>query len=198
MSGAARAVAMALCAALVASCAGPVAVPDARTPAVAHGGGPEAARAPAPRLQVPELPRESRIHVPEGVQMALRLHASGAQIFRCEARGEGAAWVFRLPEADLADEAGQVLVRHGANYSFEHVDGSRVLGSIAAHDPAPDANDVAWLLLSTRSFGKGALEGVRWIQRIETQGGMPPPACDAAQAGQVLRVPFQAVFVFYR
>jgi len=135
---------------------------------------------------------------PEGKTAVLRLHGQGAQIFRCEAQPNGRHWVYRLPEADLADSAGTVIVRHGANLSFEHVDGSRLLGEIADHVPSPVENALPWLLLNTRSYGKGALAGMTQVQRIDTVGGMPPANCDGAQLGQVLRVPFSADFVFFR
>jgi hypothetical protein len=135
---------------------------------------------------------------PEGKAEVLRLHGQGAQIFRCEAQPTGRHWVYRLPEADLADNAGTVFARHGANLSFEHVDGSRLLGEIADHVPSPVDNALPWLLINTRAYGKGALAGITQVQRIDTVGGMPPAGCDGAQLGQVLRVPFSADFVFFR
>ena len=157
---------------------------------------------PPPRSEAAPGPLYSLFHralpAPEGKAAVLRLHGQGAQIFRCEAQPGGQRWVYRLPEAELADAAGTVIVRHGANLSFEHVDGSRLLGEIADHVPSPVENALPWLLLNTRSYGKGALAGVTQVQRIDTVGGMPPPNCDSAQPGQVLRVPFTADFVFYR
>ena len=52
--------------------------------------------------------------------------------------------------------------------------------------------------MTTRSFGKGALDGVTHVQRVNTNGGMPPTSCDSAQAGRVLRVDFTSDFLFYR
>jgi len=135
---------------------------------------------------------------PQGRSEVLRLHGQGAQIFRCDLTDGGPRWVYRQPEAELSGADGKLLVRHGANLSFEHVDGSRLIGEIIDHVPAPDDNALPWILVSTRSFGSGALSGVTHVQRIDTAGGMPPPQCTAAQAGQVLRVPFSADFVFFR
>jgi len=138
------------------------------------------------------------LNAPEGKTVVLRLHGRGAQIFRCEMQTDGARWVFRLPEAELVDDSGALVVRHGANWSFEHLDGSRLVSEIVDHVPAPDGNALQWLLFSTRSYGSGALTGVSHVQRIQTSGGMPPPVCDAAQVNQVLRVPFSAEFLFLR
>jgi hypothetical protein len=151
-----------------------------------------------PAVASPELGFFSKIKVPNDREPVLKLAARGAQVFRCEKRDTQGAWVFRQPDGELLDSAGKVVGRHGANFSFEHVDGSRLLSTIAAHDDAPRPADLRWLLMTTRSFGKGAFEGVTHVQRVNTSGGMPPPTCDLAHAGRVLRVDFTADFVFYR
>ena len=184
--------------AIVAGCA-TTSAPAPSAPVAAGAERPAAHSAetatPAPPAQ-PAL--RTSIEPPEGVLAVLRLRGRGNQIFRCEARAGAFAWVFRLPEAELADDQGRVIVHHGANYTFEHVDGSRVVGTIVGYERAAARNAITSVLLSARAFGKGALGEVSWIQRIDTQGGMPPPACDALQEGKVLRVPFSATFVFYR
>jgi len=146
----------------------------------------------------PSLGLFSRIKVPDDREPVLKLAARGAQVFRCEKRDGQGAWVFRQPDAELLDAAGKVVGRHGANFSFEHVDGSRLVATIAAHDEAPKPTDLRWLLMTTRSFGKGAFEGVTHVQRINTAGGMPPASCDAAHAGRILRIDFTSDFLFYR
>jgi hypothetical protein len=154
-------------------------------------GAPEGS--PAPRLGF-----FSRIKAPETVQPVLQLAAAGVQIFRCEKRDDSFVWVFRQPEADLADATGRVVARHGANFSFEHVDGSRLVGTVLGFDEPPQPGNLRWLLLATRSFGEGAFAGVTHVQRVNTSGGMPPSRCDPAQSNRLLRVNFTADFVFYR
>ena len=149
-------------------------------------------------VATPNLGLFSSIKVPGDREPVLRLAARGVQVFRCEKRDGGGTWVFRQPDAELLDAAGKVVGRHGANFSFEHVDGSRLVATIAAHDEAPRPTDLRWLLMTTRSFGKGAFEGVTDVQRVNTSGGMPPASCDAAHAGRVLRVDFTSDFLFYR
>jgi hypothetical protein len=147
----------------------------------------------------PALGWTSRIKVPDGHVPVLQLTARGVQVFRCEQRnGKEWGWWFRQPEALLSDARGQPAGRHGADFSFEHVDGSRLVGTVLASDAAPQDGDLRWLLLSTRSYGAGALAGVTHVQRINTRGGVPPLLCEARQAGQLLRVDFSADFVFYR
>jgi len=168
---------------LLAACATPPPAPDS-------GAGRPA--------QPPALGWLSRIKVPDGNDPALKLAARGVQIFRCERVGDAYEWRFRQPEAELFDAEGQSVGRHGANFSFEHRDGSRLLGTVVAHDRAAAADALPWLLLSAKSFGKGSLGGVSYIQRVNTRGGMPPPSCDPGQASRLLRVDFSADFVFYR
>jgi hypothetical protein len=178
--------AAALCAALALSACETLTLPSSPQGGGARGG-----------LAAPSLGLFSRIKVPDDREPVLKLAARGAQVFRCELRDGRGAWVFRQPDAELADAAGKVVGRHGANFSFEHVDGSRLVATIAAHDEAPRPTDLRWLLMTTRSFGKGAFEGVTHVQRINTAGGMPPASCDAVHAGRVLRVDFTSDFLFY-
>lgn len=151
-----------------------------------------------PRPQAPSLGFFSRITVPAGNEPTLKLAARGVQIFRCERHGGTLEWRFRLPEAELFDEQGQPVGRHGAHFSFEHRDGSRLLGAVVAHDKADSADALPWLLFSAKSFGNGEFSGVTYVQRVNTRGGMPPRSCAASQLNQLLRVDFSADFVFYR
>jgi hypothetical protein len=151
-----------------------------------------------PAIASPELGFFSKIKVPSDREPVLKLAGRGAQVFRCEKHDGQGVWAFRQPDGELLDGAGKVVGRHGANFSFEHIDGSRLVSTIAAYDDAPKPTDLRWLLMTTRSFGKGAFEGVTHVQRVNTSGGMPPAACDLAHAGRVLRVDFTADFVFYR
>jgi len=163
-------------------------------------GGPAATPPPgkATVVTAPSLGFFSKINVPSDREPVLQLSARGVQIFRCERQGKELTWVFRQPEAELLDASGKSVGRHGASFSFEHVDGSRLLSTVAAYDDASRPTDLRWLLLTTRSFGKGVFEGVTHVQRVNTAGGMPPARCETSQLGQLLRVDFKADFVFYR
>ena len=155
--------------------------------------------APAPGAPAaPALGFFSRISVPSGHEPVLRLTGNGAQIFRCEAIEGEYLWRFRQPEAELTDDKGQLIARHGANFSFEHRDGSRLVATIVAHDDAPRREDLRWVLMSTKAFGKGALAQIAYVQRVNTRGGMPPASCQAADVSRLLRVNFTSDFVFYR
>ena len=162
------------------------------------GSSPAGGSSSSPPLPSPSLGFFSKIKAPANHEPALQLASRGVQIFRCEKRDTGSIWAFRQPQAELLDANGKVVGRHGANFSFEHDDGSRLVSSVAAYDEAPKPTDLRWLLLTTRSFGKGALENVSHVQRVDTSGGMPPARCESAQLNQLLRVDFTSNFIFYR
>lgn len=165
-------------------------------------GAPSAPSLPsAPAASPPSAPSLgffSRIKVPNGHEPVLRLRGNGVQIFRCEAVDGEHLWRFRQPEADLIDDAGQVAARHGANFTFEHRDTSRLVTAIVAHDDAPKRDDLRWVLFTARPYGRGVFGNISYVQRVNTTGGMPPPNCQSAEAGRLLRVNFSAEFVFYR
>jgi hypothetical protein len=184
--------ALALAVVLLAACQTTPLPPAPSAPLPARPG------VPGPPAEAPALGWFSKIKAPEDQQPVLRYAARGVQVFRCEQRNGAWGWWFRLPEAELTDATGAVVARHGADYSFEHADGSRLLGKIVASDSAPRAEDLRWLLLSTRSFGQGTFTGLSYVQRVNTAGGIPPASCEPKQANQLLRVDFSAEFVFYR
>ncbi len=180
-----------LCATLLTACASP----GSTFPPAAGSGSTTPGSTP---VATPSLGFFSKIKAPSTHQPTLQLASRGVQIFRCEKRDTGAVWVFRQPQADLLDSSGKAVGKHGANFSFEHDDGSRLVSTITAYDEASKPTDLRWLLLTTRSFGKGALENVSHVQRVNTHGGMPPARCEASQLNQLLRVDFTSDFVFYR
>jgi len=162
------------------------------------GSGSSATPEKASAAKAPSLGLFSSIKAPSDREPVLQLSAQGVQVFRCEKRDGAFVWTFRQPDAQLLDAYGKAVGRHGANFSFEHADGSRLVATISAYDDAPNSADLRWLLLSTRSFGKGTFEGVTHVQRVNTRGGMPPERCDSGHIDQLLRVEFSADFIFYR
>ncbi len=68
-----------------------------------------------------------------------------------------------------------------------------------ANSPSPDADSIPWLLVNIVSHeSTGVLSRATSIQRLNTKGGKAPATgCDAAHAGQELRVPYSADYFFY-
>ena len=147
----------------------------------------------------PKIPDE--LKVPAGEKLVLKAHATGFQIYTCKAAGDRAAqWELKGPEADLHDRKGAVIGHHFAGPTWKHKDGSQVMGKASAHVDSPDADSIAWLLVSaTGHTGEGVLAKVSSIQRINTKGGKAPAAaeCTAANNGAESRSSYSADYYFY-
>ena len=132
-------------------------------------------------------------------QLVVRAHAKGDQIYSCKVDGAQAGWTLKAPEAQLFDKDGKAFGKHFAGPSWEASDGSRVVGKAAANVASPDAESIPWLLVKVVSHaGDGVLARVTSIQRINTKGGKAPASgCDAVHAGQEVRVPYSADYLFF-
>ena len=123
--------------------------------------------------------------------------AKGVQVYVCSRHGDVSEWVFKAPEATLADAHGAVFARHYAGPTWEATDGSKIVGKMIQSVPSPTVGAIPWLLLSTTASGTGVLSGARYVQRIKTVGGVgatgPCPDLGAEQ-----RVPYTAEYVIYR
>jgi hypothetical protein len=137
--------------------------------------------------------------VPAGNDLAFALDAEGVQVYACAASAASFGWAFQAPEARLSEESGPGAGTHYAGPTWESTDGSRVVGA-KVEAATPDAAAIPWLLLRAASHaGSGRMEQVTFVQRVRTWGGNAPNrGCDATHAGAVARVPYRAVYCFYR
>jgi len=140
-----------------------------------------------------------QLQPPSGEQLLLQVHAMGSQVYSCKADGSQYAWTLKAPDAALFDKDGKPFGSHFAGPSWEANDGSRVTGKAVANAPSPDPDSIPWLLVNIVSHdGNGVLSRATSIQRLNTKGGKAPASgCDAAHAGQELRVPYTADYLFY-
>ena len=147
----------------------------------------------------PSLP-EGLDPVPAGHKLFLVGHASGVQIYRCDA---GATWTLVAPRANLYDNSGNLVVTHFAGPTWQARDGSSVKAA-RADGVTVDPNDIPWLLLATTSATAGPdgdrLAGTTYIQRLATDGGVAPPPnqCDADTVGEVVEIPYTADYYFWK
>ena len=132
-----------------------------------------------------------------GETIVLTLHAEGAQVYECKAGADGKlSWAFREPIATLLLD-GKTVGRHYAGPSWEHIDGSAVVGKAVGNAPGATAKDIPWLKLEVTSHrGSGILSAVTTVQRINTQGGKLEGPCDGA--GKFQNAPYSADYVFLR
>jgi hypothetical protein len=140
---------------------------------------------------------------PAGQILALAARATGVQIYECKAAKDNPAqfsWTLKAPEADLNDLSGKPVGKHYAGPTWEASDGSKVMGEVVAKRDAPDATAIPWLLLRAKSTsGSGIFSAIASVQRLQTSGGSAPAnGCDSSQSGKESRVPYSAVYRFYK
>jgi hypothetical protein len=147
----------------------------------------------------PDVP--DKIKAPGGEEVVLQAHASGSQIYVCQAEADGKyGWALKAPEAELRDQQGAIIGRHYAGPTWKHNDGSEVTGKAVARVDSPDSDSIPWLLVAvTARSGNGMLSRVTSIQRIHTKGGQPPlPSdCNASKQNVEIKSSYTADYYFY-
>jgi hypothetical protein len=140
-----------------------------------------------------------QLQPPAGDQLLLQVHAKGDQVYICKEGATEFSWGLKAPDAQLFDKDGKPFGKHFAGPSWEASDGSRVTGKAVANVPSPDADSIPWLLVNVVSHeGTGVLSRTTSIQRLNTKGGKAPASgCDSVRAGQEVRVPYSADYLFY-
>jgi hypothetical protein len=152
---------------------------------------------PATDNRAPDLPANlcESVGVPEGNKVSFHVYASGVQVYRWS----GTAWVFVEPVANLfasRNYRGQVGT-HYAGPTWESNSGSKVVARRLT-GCTPDASAIPWLKLETvSSEGPGIFDGVTFVQRVSTTGGVAP-AAPGSFVGEESRVPYTAEYFFYR
>jgi hypothetical protein len=172
-----------------------------------------------PNPTPPAVP--GNIDVGTGHKLALIGHAIGTQNYICAPAqtAAGVDWFFIGPQATLFDDDGEQVATHflsrnpaknnALQATWQHsrdsssVWATRFDGSL---DPAFVAADaIEWLRLDTTGASVGPhggdrLSSITVIQRINTVGGIKPPAaeCTASTINTRKFVPYQADYYFYR
>jgi hypothetical protein len=173
----------------------------------------------AERITPPAAP--TNIQPPEVFKPFLVGHAVGTQNYICApaATSTGAEWLFVGPQATLFDADSQQILTHfqsrnpfrgdALHATWLHsrdtsqVWATRFAGSSDANYVAPDA--IEWLLLETSGARVGPtqgdkLAGTRFIQRVNTVGGIKPPAaeCTLSTINTRKLVAYEADYYFYQ
>jgi hypothetical protein len=139
----------------------------------------------------------AKLALPQGAALVGEYAAKGVQIYVCRVKGAATEWSFKAPEAELVNAQGRPFARHYAGPTWEARDGSKIVGTALAAEPPPKEGAIPWLLLSTKSSASGVLAGVRFVQRVNTSGGVGPTgACPTAGTEQ--RVDYMADYIFYK
>lgn len=137
---------------------------------------------------------------PPAKSPAIEAFGKGVQIYSCKASNGGYAWSLKAPDASLQDAKGNVIGKHFAGPSWQATDGSTVVGEPLNVSPSPNAGAIAWIVLHAKSHsGDGAMANVQYIVRTRTEGGVAPASgCDASHVGAEVRVPYSAIYLFFR
>ena len=162
------------------------------------GGGQMASMTPFSQAALPDV-----VKVPAGNRVAMETIGAGDITYECRAKKDMAGqfeWVFVGPDAALTDRTGKRIGRYfGPPATWESMDGSKVTGAQLAVSPAGAANIPLQLVKANPAMGAGSMQGVTYIQRVATQGGVAPAApCAATSMGQKQIVKYQADYIFWR
>lgn len=155
----------------------------------------------APAFNQSSLP--TAVQVPAGQRIAMETVGAGDITYECRAKKDMPSafeWVFVGPDAKLMDRSGKVVGRYyGPPATWESNDGSKVTATQLAVAPASAGNIPLQLVKANPAMGMGAMQGVTYIQRVATQGGVAPAvACTAANAGQKQVVKYQADYIIWK
>lgn len=135
------------------------------------------------------------VQVPQDTIMAFHAYALGVQTYRWN----GTAWAFVAPTAVLYADAGfhGQIGTHSAGPTWTSNSGSRVVATRVA-GCSPDPNSIAWLkLAAVSSDGPGIFEGVTFVQRVNTLGGLAPSS-PGTSVGDLVDIPYMAEYLFFR
>jgi alanyl aminopeptidase len=157
------------------------------------------------KAQQPSVTEFLTIYPPAEARQLLQVSGKGVQIYTCAvsptAPDHAPQWTLKGPDAKLYDATGDVIGTHFAGPTWQLNDGSQLQGQLPVSLPAPDpASSVPWLLLRARpGTAQGSLASVAFIQRTQTQGGVPDKsACQApGDVGKTSQVPYSATYTFY-
>ena len=143
------------------------------------------------------------VQVPAGNRVAMETVGVGEITYQCNAKKDMAGqfeWVFVGPDAKLNNRSGmQVGKYYGPPATWESMDGSKLTATQVAVAPNGTGNIPSQLVKANPAMGSGAMSGVTYIQRVDTQGGVAPAMpCAAANMGAKQIVKYQADYIFYK
>lgn len=144
------------------------------------------------------------IAVPAGNKLAMTALGTGELAYECKAKANQAdayEWVFAGPTAVLYDKTSKAAVgKYYAGPTWEANDGSKVSGKQLGVSPSGNAASIPLQLVQAApATGSGAMNGITFIQRMNTMGGVAPSdACGAANAGARKMVKYEADYLFYK
>lgn len=150
-----------------------------------------------------QSPLPEAVQVPAGHRVVWETVGVGKITYECRAKADmpGAfGWVFVGPDAALKSRGGETLGRYfGPPATWAANDGSAITGTQLAVAPSGAGNIPLQLVKANPATGSGVMNGVSYVQRVATRGGVAPALpCAAASAGQREVVQYQADYLFWK
>lgn len=160
---------------------------------------------PADTMAMPAFSQSAlpaAVQVPAGHKVAMETVGAGKITYECQAKADlpgQHAWVFVGPDATLTDRRmKKVGTYFGPPATWASEDGSKVTGKQLAVAPGAPGSIPMQLVKADPASGMGAMQGVSYIQRVATQGGVAPKEpCDASTVGRRQVVSYQADYIFW-
>jgi hypothetical protein len=161
----------------------------------------------------PSVPKDVR--VPAEARLFLVGHAFGTQNYVCLPSGTGFAFALFTPEATLFDDEGRQLTTHffspnpdedgTVRATWEHSrDTSTVWGKVVGQ-AVVRTDSIAWLRVDITGRATGPTDGhkltpAKFVQRINTVGGVPPSTgcAGATDIGNKAFMAYTADYLFYK
>ena len=141
------------------------------------------------------------VRVPAGEMQKMSTTGVGEITYECREKKDMAGqfeWGFVAPVATLNDALGKPVGKYYAGPTWEANDGSKFTGKQVAVAPAAPGNIPLQLVKAEPAMGAGAMQGINYVQRLKTQGGVAPSApCTMANKMERRQVAYQADYVFY-
>jgi Protein of unknown function (DUF3455) len=155
----------------------------------------------APSFTQDALPQA--VKVPAGHRVAWETVGVGEITYECRAKANMAdafEWVFVGPKADLKSRKGdKVGLYFGPPATWAGTDGSNITGTQVAVAPAQAGSIPLQLVKANPANGSGVMQGVSYIQRVATKGGVAPALpCAAPSVGSRQIVQYQADYIFWK
>ncbi|HAX19555.1 MAG TPA: hypothetical protein DCY64_04640 [Hydrogenophaga sp.] len=157
----------------------------------------------APAMTYSQAGLPATVQVPAGHKVAMETVGVGQITYECRTKKDMAGqfeWVFVGPDAKLMSRNGQQVGKYyGPPATWESMDGSKLTATQLAVAPAMAGSIPLQLVKANPAMGMGAMQGVTYIQRVATKGGVAPAmACDGATMGSKQIVNYQADYIFWR
>ena len=128
------------------------------------------------------------VRVPAGQKVTMTTTGVGEITCECREQKDMAGqheWACVGPVATLYGADRKAVGKYCVGPTWEAADGSMVTGKQVAVAPASAGNLPLQLVKAEPAMGAGAMTGVRYIQRLNTKGGVAPAtACDAVGKGK--------------